>query len=700
MVARIQAAAVVVFMLLACASAHGQLAVQWRKDEGGNGHWYAIERFDGQVSWEHAAGSARSSGGHLACLSSLEENTFATSVVSGDPSAWNDEHGPWIGARFDGAAWSWVNGETWDFAPWCGGTSGKEYRGQFWTCSRGLGSGKWNDHFGDVGDVSGPRMSVASLVEWSADCNGDGLVDYGQCRDGTLADYDGNSVPDCCESGTPCVVGNYPVQWRVSEGGNGHWYATSDELGSWSQMRALAVAAGGDLASIGSVAENRAANMVRRAGDAATGGGPWIGGSKASGRPWSWSDGSGWAFENWAVGEPCCGDGGLFIHLYPGGEWNDHNQLDYPCRALIEWSADCNGDGIVDYGQILDGSFLDSNADGVPDVCPGQPCNGDLNGDGSVNGLDLGILLGAWGSDGRATGADIDRSGSVGGGDLGLMLSAWGTCAVTVPPWATMAEAWPDPAVVTDAVLRNAIVNTGLAWRVRDAGTQMEMLLVPPGTFQMGCIMGSDQYDCQAWERPVHHVTLTEAVYLGRHEVTQAQWRARMGSNPSHFQAASAEVPAAQVPDRPVEQVSWRDIEIFLGSTGMRLPTEAEWEYACRAGTQAPFHNGSADDLTAGTIAWWSANAVNQTRPVGGLSANALGLHDMLGNVYEWVNDWYGEYPAGPQVDPTGPSSAAGRAIRGGSFANSSNAIRSSARNGDTPSASYFNLGFRVARNP
>jgi formylglycine-generating enzyme required for sulfatase activity len=226
------------------------------------------------------------------------------------------------------------------------------------------------------------------------------------------------------------------------------------------------------------------------------------------------------------------------------------------------------------------------------------------------------------------------------------------------------------------------------------------MLLVPPGTFQMGCIMGSDQYACYSWEQPVHQVTLTNAFYLGRFEVTQSQWVAKMGSNPSSFQGASAQVPADQVPNRPVERVSWTIIQGYLSATGFRLPTEAEWEYACRAGTQTPFYNGSTDDSTVGALAWYSANSGNQTRPVGGKLANAFGFHDMLGNVWEWVNDWYGGYTPEAQTNPKGPVSASNRVVRRGSWNSVAADARSSNRGYGAPGSSSYSVGFRVARTP
>jgi formylglycine-generating enzyme required for sulfatase activity len=274
----------------------------------------------------------------------------------------------------------------------------------------------------------------------------------------------------------------------------------------------------------------------------------------------------------------------------------------------------------------------------------------------------------------------------------------------------------PDPAVVTDPALRAAIIATGRPWRIRDTATQVEMLLVPPGTFQMGCIEGSDQFGCTPAEQPVHHVTLPHAFYMSRHELTQAQWMATMGSNPSMFQGQ------ADSASRPVEQVSWNAIQAYLGATGMRLPTEAEWEYACRAGTQTPFHNGSTDDATLGALAWFGSccggNSGERTHAVGGKAANALGFHDMLGNVWEWVTDGYGPYPDEPgrrggsgdargprrlvlrrlgqraRVLPTGPRAPQLRAER--RFPRRTDALTASAA---TPSSRSASPSFRSPRS-
>jgi formylglycine-generating enzyme required for sulfatase activity len=282
---------------------------------------------------------------------------------------------------------------------------------------------------------------------------------------------------------------------------------------------------------------------------------------------------------------------------------------------------------------------------------------------------------------------------------------------VTVPTWATALEALPNPAIVTSPSLRSAIAATGYPWRVRDNLSQIEMVLVPPGAFSMGCT-ASDVSSCLGNETPVHPVTLTGAFYLGRFEVTQAQWAARMGSNPSYFQSASAEVPAAQVPNRPVEQVSWNAVQGFLSATGMRLPTEAEWEYACRAGTTTAFHGwpatpqGTSVEAQIGPIAWNFSNSDDQTRPVGGKAPNGLGLHDMSGNVLEWVKDRYSEnyYASSPVINPPGPSSGSERVLRGGSWWDTEDWLRSSVRYFDSPESVDFGLegvyGFRAARNP
>ena len=154
-------------------------------------------------------------------------------------------------------------------------------------------------------------------------------------------------------------------------------------------------------------------------------------------------------------------------------------------------------------------------------------CPADVNHDQQVNATDLASVLSAWGTNGSATGTDINNDGLVNGSDLTFVFSGWGPCPG--PTWATVLEWTPDAAVVTNVTLRNAITASGLPWRVQDTSSGIEMLLVPAGTFTMGC-SASTQYACWSNESPTHQVTLS-AFYIGRYEVTQAQWTAKMGSN-------------------------------------------------------------------------------------------------------------------------------------------------------------------------
>ncbi len=260
--------------------------------------------------------------------------------------------------------------------------------------------------------------------------------------------------------------------------------------------------------------------------------------------------------------------------------------------------------------------------------------------------------------------------------------------SIVVPAWATLLEVTPDPTVVTDANLRAAIVASGFAWRIKDTSSNIEMMLVPGGTFMMGCSPGDAE--CGGDESPAHEVTLTNAFYIGKTEVTQAQWQAKMGSNPSAFDGQ---------PNNPVEQVSWDTIQSFNSATGLRLPTEAEWEFACRAGTTTARY-GVLND-----IAWYYSNSFGTTggtRPVATKLPNALGLYDTLGNVQEWCQDWYGgTYSAGSVTNPTGPATGSYRLLRGGNWNYKTKNCRASERNNaSTPDFIISDIGFRVARTP
>jgi formylglycine-generating enzyme required for sulfatase activity len=410
---------------------------------------------------------------------------------------------------------------------------------------------------------------------------------------------------------------------------------------------------------------------------------------------------------------PDCDDNGVLDYCeIASGVAEDCNANGIPdsCDIAAVRDQDCNGNGRPDKCEVFIDGAADENSNCTPDSC--EYDRGDFGLDGVIDGEDLAFLLAAWDSAGPF--GDLNRDGVIDGADLAYLLAGWGPTGygtacpgIAIPAWATLVEYGPDPAVVTNATLRASMLATGLAWRVIDTATQIEMVLVPPGDFQMGC-SASNTHGCHIIEQPIHNVVLTNAFYMGRYEVTQAQWTARMGSNPSFHQSPSAQVPASQVPSRPVDQVSWNTVQGFLNASGMRLPTEAEWEYAYRAGTSTAFHgfngypSGTNDDSLLENVAWYFDTSANQTRPVGQKSGNGFGLHDMNGNVNEWVSDWLsGEYYAvSPVVDPQGPASTGFRALRGGSIYSNSNSCRSSSRAGAPPADAYGNLGFRVVRAP
>ena len=223
----------------------------------------------------------------------------------------------------------------------------------------------------------------------------------------------------------------------------------------------------------------------------------------------------------------------------------------------------------------------------------------------------------------------------------------------------------------------------------------MRFVYVPPGEFTMGS--PEDEPGRDDDERQ-HKVILTEGFFMQETPVTQAQWAAVMGDNPSHFKKCG--------PDCPVESVSWDDAQRFLkklneggGEYEYRLPTEAQWEYACRAGTTTRYYTGDskADLKRAG---WYGENSGDKTHPVGQKKPNAFGLYDMHGNVWEWCQDWFGDYPAGPVTDPTGPKCGSNRVLRGGGWYDNARYCRSADRYGYYPSFRGSRYGFRLALSP
>jgi formylglycine-generating enzyme required for sulfatase activity len=221
----------------------------------------------------------------------------------------------------------------------------------------------------------------------------------------------------------------------------------------------------------------------------------------------------------------------------------------------------------------------------------------------------------------------------------------------------------------------------------------MEFVLIRAGTFLMGSPEGeTGRYD----NEKQHQVTLSQDFYLQTTPVTQGQWKKAMGWSPAFFKKCGE--------DCPVESVSWEDAQEFISKLNQKentnkyhLPTEAEWEYACRAGSKGRFCFGD-DEAKLEEYAWYVKNSNSKTHPVGQKKPNAWGLYDMHGNVWEWVQDWYGEYPAGPVTDPTGPASGERRVLRGGSWSYDAGRTRSAYRYYDNPDLRDDDFGFRVAR--
>jgi formylglycine-generating enzyme required for sulfatase activity len=217
----------------------------------------------------------------------------------------------------------------------------------------------------------------------------------------------------------------------------------------------------------------------------------------------------------------------------------------------------------------------------------------------------------------------------------------------------------------------------------------MELVQIPAGIF----LMGSPDSDMEANdnEKPAHRVTISQSFYLGKYPVTQAQWEAVMGINPSRFRGH---------PNRPVEYVSWHDVHAFLrklneqeGGGDYRLPTEAQWEYACRAGVETPRYYSDVD-----AIAWYGANSNRETHEVGQKRPNAWGLYDMLGNVWEWCQDAGLTYIMDAAVDPMGPIGAgAASVLRGGSWGGPAQRVRAAYREAYPLGALSGDLGFRCA---
>jgi formylglycine-generating enzyme required for sulfatase activity len=261
--------------------------------------------------------------------------------------------------------------------------------------------------------------------------------------------------------------------------------------------------------------------------------------------------------------------------------------------------------------------------------------------------------------------------------DRGDMRPA-GSAAAEKPPPA--AEEQPQPA--EKQLPRVLTLDLG-------GGVRMELVLIRLGSFLMGDASGAND------AKPVHKVTITRPFYLGKYEVTQEQWQAVMGKTPSWFKG----------PQNPVDSVGWEDCKLFLerlnekcGAQGatFSLPTEAQWEYACRAGSTASFCYGD-DEAKLAEYAWFHENAEEKTHPVGQKKPNAWGLYDVHGNLFEWCADWYGNdyYKSSPASDPAGPASGAMHLDRGGCWQSLAAGCCAGYRNTNSPRPDCL-IGLRV----
>ncbi len=269
----------------------------------------------------------------------------------------------------------------------------------------------------------------------------------------------------------------------------------------------------------------------------------------------------------------------------------------------------------------------------------------------------------------------------------------------------------PEILVERESITAPPLEAEGFVLKLADE-VYLDMVWVAPGQFTMGSThevkegptlgIGGRFFTnvvtgASIEERP-HDVTLSKGYWLGSTEVTQGQWESVMGNNPSNFKGS----------DLPVDTVSWEDAMSFCRKLTERersagrlpaemaytLPSEAQWEYACRAGTSGAY----AGDLDA--MGWYSSNSGDRTHPVGTKCANAWGLYDMHGNVWEWCSDWYGAYPSGSVVDPSGASSGSNRVFRGGGFRGNAWICSSANRNSGSPGSRDHFLGFRLALRP
>ena len=352
------------------------LVRQWSESEGGNGHWYATVPLGVEDNWDEADAMARAMGGHLATITTQAENTFLYDFISEFHVGSNCSIG---GLKDPDGDWRWITGESWAYTNWQSGEPGCCLPNEYWL-DFNVGSGEWRDSQLVVAQFQDVLHPGIALIEWSDDCNGDSIIDYGQILDGTIEDSDGNGIPDCCADGS-C-----PVQWRIEDGGNGHWYQyvnnTEGQEFIWSEAREAALSMGADLVSLETIEEWEFFCQVTNCGPEGVTGG-WIGlvRSTADSDQWYWLTDDLLDYDRWRNPDEPNPDTnenrGIIIPSWDQTPYNafaTNNENNPNNDFFIEWSADCNGDGIVDYGQILDGTLMDLNVNVIPDCCVDASC--------------------------------------------------------------------------------------------------------------------------------------------------------------------------------------------------------------------------------------------------------------------------------------------------------------------------------------
>jgi hypothetical protein len=475
----LRSSALVVGSSLALASgALAQQAVQWRVEDGGNGHWYAVT--NESLVYPQLRSTCQAHGGHLATLTTQAEWEWVKThlPIAGLFVGGYQDHTSPAYAEPNGG-WRWVTDEpfvldtaymgTYDifctmtvpgFDDCPAGTCGYCGCGEPGAQDALFFTGCCNNVLDDVGDGVTQNCDSSArqgIIEWSADCNRDGIVDYGQIQSRRLADVDSNNIPDCCEQALTCPP--EPAQWPIAQGGNGHWYTTIGTKLSWQDAKLFCETRGGHLVTLTSASEW--SWVTQRFPEC------WVGANQSASNPdysepyggWRWVTGEPWSFDGsymmpfddcpGLVMPGCaCGNGAqdaLFIMGCCNRMLNDNqdgstgdclfNEQMPLLRvdAVIEWSADCNGDGIVDFGQIRDGVLEDFDHNNIPDCCESalgcDPCRADIDESGAVNGVDLAAILNNWGtSGGKQPRSDVNSDGIVDGADLAEVLNSWGAC--------------------------------------------------------------------------------------------------------------------------------------------------------------------------------------------------------------------------------------------------------------------------------